>query len=178
MGTSHALIVANREIYSMKYEVEPWLMSIFRESDKRVFARKSSEAVGWYHSGDLGCMHAQGYVFLVDRAKDMIISGGENVYSTEVEEVLYKHPAVLEAAVFGVPDARWGEAVHAVVVPRPGHAVDAVSLMAFCREHIAGYKVPKQIDLRSDLLPKSGPGKVLKRELRAPFWAGRTAQIN
>ena len=86
---------------------------------------------GWYHSGDLGCMNAQGYVFLVDRAKDMIISGGENVYSTEVEEVLYKHPAVLEAAVFGVPDATWGEAVHAVVVPRPGHAVDtAASLLS------------------------------------------------
>jgi len=123
-------------------------------------------------------MNAQGYVFLVDRVKDMIISGGENVYSTEVEEVLYKHPAVLEAAVFGVPDATWGEAVHAVVVPRPGHKVDAVNLIAFCREHIAGYKVPKQIDLRSDPLPKSGPGKVLKRELRAPFWAGHTTQIN
>jgi len=123
-------------------------------------------------------MNAQGYVFLVDRAKDMIISGGENVYSTEVEEVLYKHPAVLEAAVFGVPDATWGEAVHAVVVPRPGHAVETVSLIAFCREHIAGYKVPKRIDLRSDPLPKSGPGKVLKRELRAPFWAGHTAQIH
>jgi long-chain acyl-CoA synthetase len=133
---------------------------------------------GWYRSGDLGSMNAQGYVFLVDRAKDMIISGGENVYSTEVEEVLYKHPAVLEAAVFGVPDARWGEAVHAVVVPRPGHEVDAVSLMAFCRERIAGYKVPRQIDFRSDPLPKSGQGKVLKRELRAPFWAGRTAQIS
>ena len=133
---------------------------------------------GWYHSGDLGCMDAQGYIFLVDRAKDMIISGGENVYSTEVEEVLYKHPAVLEAAVFGVPDAMWGEAVHAVVVPRPGQAVDAVNLIAFCREHIAGYKVPKQIDLHRDPLPKSGPGKVLKRELRAPFWAGHTAQIN
>jgi long-chain acyl-CoA synthetase len=123
-------------------------------------------------------MNTQSYVFLVDRAKDMIISGGENVYSTEVEEVLYKHPAVLEAAVFGVPDATWGEAVHAVVVPRPGHAVDAVSLIAFCREHIAGYKVPKQIDLRNEPLPKSGPGKVLKRELRAPFWAGHTTQIN
>jgi long-chain acyl-CoA synthetase len=133
---------------------------------------------GWYHSGDLGCMNAQGYVFLVDRAKDMIISGGENVYSTEVEEVLYKHPAVLEAAVFGVPDATWGEAVHAVVVPRPGQAVETSSLIAFCREHIAGYKVPKQIDLRSDPLPKSGPGKVLKRELRAPFWASHTTQIN
>jgi long-chain acyl-CoA synthetase len=133
---------------------------------------------GWYHSGDLGCMNAQGYVFLVDRAKDMIISGGENVYSTEVEEVLYKHPAVLEAAVFGVPDVTWGEAVHAVVVPRPGHKVDTSSLIAFCREHIAGYKVPKQIDLRSEPLPKSGPGKVLKRELRAPFWTSHTAQIN
>jgi long-chain acyl-CoA synthetase len=133
---------------------------------------------GWYHSGDLGSMNAQGYIFLVDRAKDMIITGGENVYSTEVEEVLYKHPAVLEAAVFGVPDATWGEAVHAVVVPRPGQAVDAVNLIAFCREHIAGYKVPKQIDLRSDPLPKSGPGKVLKRELRAPYWAGHTTQIN
>jgi len=133
---------------------------------------------GWYHSGDLGCMNAQGYIFLVDRAKDMIISGGENVYSTEVEEVLYKHPAVLEAAVFGVPDATWGEAVHAVVVPRPEYKVDPSSLIAFCREHIAGYKVPKQIDLRSDPLPKSGPGKVLKRELRAPFWASHTTQIN
>jgi len=119
-------------------------------------------------------MNAQGYVFLVDRAKDMIISGGENFYSTEVEEVLYQHPAVLEVAVFGVPDATWGEAVHAVVVPRPEHAVDAVSLIAFCRERIASYKVPKQIDLRSDPLPKSGPGKVLKRELRAPFWVSHT----
>jgi len=133
---------------------------------------------GWYYTGDLGAMHAQGYIVLVDRAKDMIISGGENVYSTEVEEVLYQYPAILEAAVFGVPDARWGEAVYAVVVPRPGHEVDMVSLMAFCRERIAGYKVPRQIDLRYDPLPKSGPGKVLKRELRAPFWAGHTTQIN
>ena len=133
---------------------------------------------GWYHSGDLGFMNAQGYLFLVDRVKDMIISGGENVYSTEVEEVLYLHPAVLEAAVFGVPDARWGEAVHAVVVPRTGCEVDPTALIAFCRERIAGYKVPKQIDLRPDPLPKSGPGKVLKRELRAPFWAGQSAQIH
>lgn len=116
--------------------------------------------------------------YLVDRAKDMIISGGENIYSTEVEEVLYKHPAVLEAAVFGVPDAKWGEAVHAVVVPRDGHDMNAATLLAFCREYIAGYKVPRHIELRSDPLPKSGPGKVLKRELRAPFWAGRTTQIH
>ena len=133
---------------------------------------------GWYRSGDLGYMNAEGLLFLVDRAKDMIISGGENVYSTEVEEVLYLHPAVLEAAVFGVPDAKWGEAVHAIVVPRPEHEVDPSALIAFCRERIAGYKVPKQIDLRGDPLPKSGPGKVLKRELRAPFWAGHPAQIH
>jgi len=133
---------------------------------------------GWYHSGDLGFMNAQGYLFLVDRAKDMIISGGENVYSTEVEEILYLHPDVLEAAVFGVPDAKWGEAVHAVVVPRPGHEADPRALIAFCRERIAGYKVPKRIDLRRDPLPKSGPGKVLKRELRAPFWAGQRAQVH
>jgi long-chain acyl-CoA synthetase len=133
---------------------------------------------GWYYTGDLGYMNDQGYLFLVDRAKDMIISGGENVYSTEVEEVLYQHPAVLEAAVFGVPDKQWGEAVHAVVVPRAGHEVDAATLIAFCHKHRAGDKVPKQVDLRRDPLPKSGPGKVLKRELRAPFWAGHRAQIN
>ena len=133
---------------------------------------------GGYRSGDLGLMNARGYVFLVDRAKDMIITGGENVYCTEVEEVLYAHPAVLEAAVFGVPDAKWGEAVHAVVVPRPGHEVDGAALIAFCHDRIAGYKTPKQIDVRHDPLPKSGPGKVLKRELRAPFWVGRAGQIN
>jgi long-chain acyl-CoA synthetase len=133
---------------------------------------------GWYRSGDLGFMDAAGYLFLVDRAKDMIISGGENVYSTEVEEVLYQHPAVLEAAVFGVPDAKWGEAVHAIVVPRSGQAVAPAALIAFCRERVAAYKVPKEIDLRDEPLPKSGPGKVLKRELRAPFWAGHTAQIH
>jgi long-chain acyl-CoA synthetase len=107
----------------------------------------------------------------------MIVSGGENVYSTEVEDILYRHPAVLEAAAFGVPDDRWGEAVHAVVVPREGRDVDPGELIAFCRERIAGYKVPKAIDIRREPLPKSGPGKVLKRELRAPFWAGRDRNV-
>jgi long-chain acyl-CoA synthetase len=115
-------------------------------------------------------------VFLVDRAKDMIVSGGENVYSTEVEDVLYRHPAVAEAAVFGVPDERWGEAVHAVVVPRA--PVTAGELLAHCRATIAGYKVPKAIDLRAEPLPKSGAGKVLKRELRAPFWAGHESMVS
>jgi long-chain acyl-CoA synthetase len=133
---------------------------------------------GAYKAGDLGYMDDEGFLFLVDRSKDMIVSGGENVYSTEVEEVLYQHPSVLEVAVFGVPDERWGEAVHAVVVPRvPPEEVDVLELIAFCRDRIASYKVPKAIDLQTDPLPKSGPGKVLKRELRAPFWASHDRQV-
>jgi long-chain acyl-CoA synthetase len=131
---------------------------------------------GWYHTGDLGYMDEHAFVFLVDRARDMIVSGGENVYSTEVEDVLYRHEAVLEAAVFGIPDERWGEAVHAVVVPRG--TVTADELVAHCRAAIAGYKVPKTIELRADPLPKSGAGKVLKRELRAPHWAGRESMVS
>jgi len=134
---------------------------------------------GSYWSGDLGYMDDEGYVFLVDRSKDMIVSGGENVYCTEVEEIIYKHPAVLEAAVFGVPDDSWGEAVHAIVVPREGHEnVDPNEIIGFCREYVGGYKVPKAIDIRREALPKSGPGKVLKRELRAPFWEGRDSKVN
>ncbi|MBT8147020.1 MAG: AMP-binding protein, partial [Gammaproteobacteria bacterium] len=134
---------------------------------------------GAYWTGDLGYVDSQGYLFLVDRSKDMIVSGGENVYSTEVEEALYQHPAVLEAAVFGVPDDTWGEAVWAVVVPREGHEnMDTAKLVEFCRERIAGYKVPKGIELRHDPLPKSGPGKVLKRELRAPYWKSQDRSVN
>jgi long-chain acyl-CoA synthetase len=134
---------------------------------------------GGYWTGDLGYLDEAGYLFLVDRSKDMIVSGGENVYSTEVEDILYKYPGVLEAAVFGVPDDKWGEAVYAVVVPRAEATdVTAEALIAFCREHIGGYKVPKGIDIQLEPLPKSGPGKVLKRELRAPFWAGTDRSVN
>jgi len=134
---------------------------------------------GWYWSGDVGRMDAAGYLFLLDRSKDMIISGGENVYCTEVEDALYTHPAVLEATVFGIPHERWGEAVHAVVVLRDGAPPDlgADALIAHCRERIAGYKLPRSVEFRSDPLPKSGPGKVLKRELRQPFWAGHDSSI-
>mgnify|MGYP003519606331 CR=1 FL=1 len=120
-------------------------------------------------------MDADGFLFVVDRSKDMIVSGGENVYSTEVEDALYRHPAVLEAAVFGIPDADWGEAVHAVVVPRPGHEqLDPAELIAFCRQQIAAYKVPKRIDFHESL-PREDSGKIFKRRLRDPFWqnAGR-----
>lgn len=130
---------------------------------------------GWYLTGDLGRLDDEGYLFLVDRAKDMVVTGGENVYSTEVEEALYTHPAVLEAAVFGVPDQRWGEAVHAVVVPRS--PVTSEELLAHCRTRIASYKLPKRIDVTEQPLPKSGAGKVLKRELREPFWEGRETRI-
>jgi len=133
---------------------------------------------GSYWTGDIGYMDAEGFVFLVDRSKDMIVSGGENVYCTEVEEILYQHPLVLEAAVFGVPDEKWGEAVWAVVVPREGAEIDTSALISFCQEHIAGYKVPKGIDVQQEPLPKSGPGKVLKRELRAPHWDGQERSVN
>ncbi|MBL4573919.1 MAG: AMP-binding protein [Gammaproteobacteria bacterium] len=133
---------------------------------------------GAYWTGDLGYMDDQGYVFLVDRSKDMIVTGGENVYCTEVEEALYQHPAVLEAAVFGVPDDKWGEAVWAVIVPREGNKIDPIQVIEFCRERIAGYKVPKGIDVQLDPLPKSGPGKVLKRELRAPYWKSQERSVN
>jgi long-chain acyl-CoA synthetase len=131
---------------------------------------------GWYHTGDVGYLDENGYLFLVDRAKDMIVTGGENVYCTEVEDALYTHPMVLEATVFGIPDEQWGEAVHAVVVPR-GDVTEA-ELVEHCRQQIAGYKVPKSISFQAGELPKSGPGKVLKRELRAPFWEGRDRAIN
>lgn len=139
--------------------------------------RETAEAMrgGWYRTGDLGYMDDHAYLYLVDRAKDMIVSGGENVYSTEVEEALHGHPAVMEAAVFGIPDDRWGEVVHAIVVPRTDVAED--DLLRHCRELIAAYKVPKRIELRTDPLPKSAAGKVLKRELRAPYWRGHGAMI-
>ena len=131
----------------------------------------------WYLSGDVGLVDDEGYLFLVDRAKDMIVTGGENVYCTEVEDALYTHPAVLEATVFGIPDEQWGEAVHAVVVPRDGAPIDESELIAHCRGKIAGYKTPKSIAFQADELPKSGPGKVLKRVLRQPYWEGHDRSI-
>ncbi|MFT3855731.1 MAG: acyl-CoA synthetase [Ilumatobacteraceae bacterium] len=120
---------------------------------------------GWLHSGDLGVMDDEGFITVVDRKKDMIKSGGENVASREVEETIYQHPAVSEVAVFGVPDEKWIEAVAAVVVVRDGQTVGSDELTAFCRERLAGFKVPKRITF-TDALPKNASGKVLKRELR------------
>lgn len=127
-------------------------------------------AHGWYHSGDAGYLDDEGYLFLVDRTKDMIISGGENVYSTEVENAVSTHPAVLQVAVIGIPSERWGEQVHAIVVVRPGQTVTEDELIAHARITIAGYKAPKSVEFRSEPLPLSGAMKVLKRELRAAYW--------
>jgi long-chain acyl-CoA synthetase len=120
---------------------------------------------GWYWTQDLGYLDDDGYLFLVDRAKDMIISGGENVYSIEVEDAIMSHPAVLECAVVGLPDDTWGERVHAAVVLKPGSVLDAEALVAHCTERIARYKSPRSVEFL-DELPKSGAGKILKRELR------------
>jgi long-chain acyl-CoA synthetase len=125
---------------------------------------------GFYRSGDLAWIDDGGYLFIVDRSKDMIITGGENVYTSEVESALHEHPAVIEVAVFGIPDPRWGEVVHAEVVVAPDATVEADELVERCREHIAGFKVPRSINLRTEPLPKSGAGKILKRELRSQFW--------
>jgi acyl-CoA synthetase (AMP-forming)/AMP-acid ligase II len=126
---------------------------------------------GWFHTGDVGRWDEEGYLYIVDRKKDMILTGGENVYPREVEEVLYRHPAVVEAAVLGAPDPRWGEKVVAVVVAREGHAVTGADLVAFCREEIASYKKPKHV-VFIEVLPKNASGKVLKRELRDQIAAG------
>ena len=133
---------------------------------------------GWYHTGDVGYLDDQGYLFLVDRVKDMIVSGGENVYSTEVENAIASHPAVAQVAVIGIPDETWGEAVHAVVVTHPDTEVSEAELREHARQAIAGYKVPKSVEFRSEPLPLSGALKVLKRELRAPHWKGHGRSVN
>ena len=133
---------------------------------------------GFIHTGDLATIDEQNFVYIVDRAKDMIVTGGENVYSAEVENALYQHPGVLEAAVIGIPDDKWGEAVLAIVVPRQGHEPTEQDIVDHCRTRIAGYKLPKQVVFRDEPLPKSGPGKILKTELRKPYWAGKDKQVN
>ena len=122
---------------------------------------------GWYRTGDAGRLDG-GYLYLADRLKDMIVSGGENVYSIEVENVIASHPGVREVAVVARPDERWGERVHAIVVPEPGADVDEAAIVEHCRPRIAGFKLPRSVELREEPLPKTGAGKVLKAKLRAP----------
>jgi acyl-CoA synthetase (AMP-forming)/AMP-acid ligase II len=132
---------------------------------------------GWFRTGDAGYFDEDGYLYIHDRVKDMIVSGGENIYPAEVENAIFGHPAVADVAVIGVPDEKWGEAVKAIVVRKPGVAVSASELMAYARGRIAGYKLPKSVDF-VDALPRNPTGKILRRELRAPYWEGRSRQVN
>jgi long-chain acyl-CoA synthetase len=133
---------------------------------------------GLFRTGDVGYQGADGYVYLLDRLKDMIVTGGENVYSGEVEAVIYEHPAVREAAVFGIPDPQWGELVAACVVLKPGSRLSEAELIADCRRVLASYKIPRRIEFSEDELPKSGSGKILKRVLRQRFWAPQERAVN
>jgi long-chain acyl-CoA synthetase len=141
--------------------------------------KASSEALrdGWYHSGDMGYLDENDSLYIVDRKKDMIITGGENVYSVEVESVLSSHPEVMEVAVIGVPDEHWGEAVKAIVVLRPDSSVSEQDLIAHCRQQIAAYKTPKSIEFQPEGLPKTSTGKLAKRALRDRYWEGRSKKI-
>ena len=132
---------------------------------------------GWLHTRDVGYMDEDGYIFLVDRKGDMIVSGGFNIYPREVEDVLYSHPAVLEAAVFGIPDEKWGEAVKAVISLRQGVSATEEEIIEYCRKHLASYKKPKSVDFIEEL-PKSPFGKIWRRKLKEPYWAGRGRMIS
>ncbi|MGE0595698.1 MAG: fatty acid--CoA ligase [Hyphomonadaceae bacterium] len=138
---------------------------------------KTMDGEGWLRTGDAGFLDEDGYLFIQDRLKDVIISGAENVYPAEVENAIAGHPHVADVAVIGVPDETWGEAVKAIVVPRPGLAPDSASIIAHARERIAHYKAPKSVDF-VEALPRSASGKVLRRELREPYWKGRERRVN
>jgi acyl-CoA synthetase (AMP-forming)/AMP-acid ligase II len=131
----------------------------------------------WFHTGDLATIDEEGYILIVDRAKDMILSGGENIASAEIERVLYAHPAVLECAVIAVPDDKWGEVAKAIVTIRPGEVVTDTDLMEHCRCHLGGFKVPKSVEFL-DSLPKGGTGKILKKVLRDKYWDGRDRRVH
>jgi long-chain acyl-CoA synthetase len=132
---------------------------------------------GWLKTGDAGYLDADGYLFLTDRIKDMIVSGAENIYPIEVENVLAGHPAVADVAVIGVPHEKWGETVKAIVVRRPGADPSPAELIDYARQRLAGFKCPTSVDF-IDEIPRNPSGKILKRELRAPYWAGRERNIN
>lgn len=138
---------------------------------------KAMSADGWVRTGDAGYLDGDGYLFIHDRVKDMIITGGENVYPAEVESAIYGHPAVAEVAVIGIPDDKWGESVKAVCVPKPGATIEEADVIAWARDRIAGFKVPKSVDVIA-ALPRNASGKILRKDLRAPYWEGRERQVN
>jgi long-chain acyl-CoA synthetase len=149
---------------------------IMREYWKKPDDTRKTIIDGWLHTGDIGCYDEAGYVYIVDRKKDMIITGGENVFPREVEEVIYRHPSIHEAAVIGIPDPYWVEKVHAVVSTKKGTNCTAEELIALCKQNLAGYKAPKSVEFM-DALPKNAAGKIMKRELREKYWADSDRKI-
>jgi len=149
---------------------------IMREYWKKPADTRKTIVDGWLHTGDIGYYDEAGYVYIVDRKKDMIITGGENVFPREVEEVIYRHPSVQEAAVIGIPDPYWVEKVHAVVSMKKGANCTAEELIALCKQNLAGYKSPKSVEFM-DALPKNAAGKIMKRELREKYWEGQDRKI-
>jgi acyl-CoA synthetase (AMP-forming)/AMP-acid ligase II len=164
------LRVADREIVARG----PQLMSGYW---RRPEATEETLVGGWLRTGDAGRIDDDGYVFVDDRIKDLVVSGGENVYPRVVEDVLFQHPAIAEAAVIGVPDERWGEAVKAVVALRPGIECTAEQIIDFCRPRLAGFERPRSVDFL-ETLPRTATGKVLKRALRERYWAGRARRVS
>lgn len=150
-----------------------WTMRSYWRNDE---ATHQTIRDGWLHTGDAGYVDADGYVYIQDRVKDMIVSGGENVYPAEVENALFDHPAIAEVAVIGVPDAKWGEAVKAIVVLKPGASLNVDDVLNHARARVAGYKLPKSIDVVT-ALPRNASGKVLRRQLREPYWRGQERQV-
>ena len=132
---------------------------------------------GFFRTGDIGYQDRDGFFYLLDRQKDMIVTGGENVYCGEVEAVIFNHPAVREVAVFGIPDPQWGEIVAACVVLKPGMQLTVEALIRHCRQSLANYKVPRHVEFSETDLPKSGSGKILKRLLRERYWAGAQRSV-
>ncbi len=144
----------------------------YKQSDSYEAARR-----GEFHTvGDIAYRDDEGYLYICDRKNDMIISGGMNIYPAEIEAALEQHPAIYDVAVFGIPSDEWGEQVHARIVLAPGAVLTEDDVMAFARDHLAGYKIPRSVDF-TDELPRTGSGKLLKRQLRAPYWEGRTAMV-
>jgi len=141
--------------------------------------KATAEAIrdGWFYTGDAGYFDEDGFLYIHDRVKDMIVSGGENVYPAEVENALFSYSDVADVAVIGVPDEKWGEAVKAIIVPKPGCTPSEADIIAYAKTRIAGYKCPKSIDIRSEPLPRNPSGKVLRRHLRAPYWEGRERNV-
>jgi long-chain acyl-CoA synthetase len=149
------------------------MLGYWRKPEQTAAALKD----GWVHTGDAGIMDEDGFIFIVDRMKDMIITGGENVFSAEVENAAMQYPGLAECAVIGIPEDTWGESVHLVVVPRAGETPNPDAIIAHCRTLIAPYKCPRSVQVREEPLPKSGAGKIQKFELRAPFWEGRDRNV-